>query len=55
MSAFSATKLEPVLIGLYVRLCFLYGNGKSTDGYARFDPCHAGNCVLSHVSVLCKC
>jgi hypothetical protein len=47
-------KVEPVLIGVHVRLCSLYGNCKSTDGYARFDPCHVGTCVLSYVSVLCK-
>jgi len=48
------TTVKPALIGLHVRLCSLYGNDKSADGYARFDPCHAGNCVLSYVSVLCK-
>lgn len=48
------TKVEPVLIGMHVRLCSLCGNGISTDGNARFDPCHAGPCVLSYVSVFCK-
>jgi len=35
------TKVEPVLIGLHVTLCTLYGKGKSTDGYTIFDPCHS--------------
>jgi hypothetical protein len=32
----------------------MYGNGKSNDDYARFDPCHASTCVLCYISVLCK-